>query len=196
MNELKKDFSEPRSERWEKFDSSKDYSNCGRYIVYKTTDEKGNSEIWLCFVDEKTHQEHYKPIWAKRKQLQKDGMCVCPKQHLWLCDGDCPLCRFYRDKTVSLDEQADGCSEGTTYVDIVADDLDTLKEYCKHEEENEKVKRFRESLTEAQARRLHYREENPDITLREIARKERVNVNAVKKTFAQLEEKFKKYFKS
>ena len=55
-------------------------------------------------VDEKTYREIYQPIWKKRKQMERDGECLCPKEVLWLCDGVCPGCPYYSPKkTISLE---------------------------------------------------------------------------------------------
>ena len=62
-------------------------------------------------------------------------------------------------------------------------------------EEEKKVEvEFMKSLTETQRRRLNMRLEDPNITLREIARIDGVNIRAVVECFEAIGKKFKKYF--
>lgn len=55
-------------------------------------------------VTEEVYREYYRPIWCAQKAAQKAGQCVCPKSKLWICDGDCAICKYHAvGNTVSLD---------------------------------------------------------------------------------------------
>ena len=45
-------------------------------------------------VTQEQYQAYYRSIWATRKRAQKHRQCMCPKSKLWLCDGDCLICKF------------------------------------------------------------------------------------------------------
>jgi DNA-directed RNA polymerase specialized sigma24 family protein len=45
-------------------------------------------------VNEEQYHAYYRDIWAARKRAQKHRQCMCPKSKLWLCDGDCLICKF------------------------------------------------------------------------------------------------------
>ena len=45
-------------------------------------------------VTQEQYQAYYRDIWAARKRAQKHRQCMCPKSKLWLCDGDCLICKF------------------------------------------------------------------------------------------------------
>ena len=49
---------------------------------------------WVEVTQEQYHA-YYRDIWAARKRAQKHRQCMCPKSKLWLCDGDCLICRFH-----------------------------------------------------------------------------------------------------
>ena len=63
-------------------------------------------------VTQEQYQAYYRNIWAARKRAQKHRQCMCPKSKLWLCDGDCLVCRFHAPgDNLSLDltyENSDG----------------------------------------------------------------------------------------
>lgn len=63
-------------------------------------------------VTEEVYSEYYRPVWRTQKAAQKAGQCLCPKNKLWLCDGDCAMCEYHAaGNTVSLDapiENSDG----------------------------------------------------------------------------------------
>ena len=48
---------------------------------------------WVEVTQEQYHT-YFRSIWAARKRAQKHRQCMCPKSKLWLCDGDCLICRF------------------------------------------------------------------------------------------------------
>ena len=63
-------------------------------------------------VTEPQYYAYYREIWTTRKRAQKHRQCMCPKSKLWLCDGDCIVCRFHAPgDNLSLDltfENEDG----------------------------------------------------------------------------------------
>lgn len=62
-----------------------------------------NIKKWVP-VTEEVYQAYYRPVWQTQKAAQKAGQCVCPKNKLWKCDGDCALCEYYAiGNIVSLD---------------------------------------------------------------------------------------------
>jgi len=78
-------------------------ANSKKYKVYL----KG-MDTWVD-VTEDFYYEYYRPIWRKRKNMQKKNVCGCPKDRFHLCDGVCCGCDFYRVEVVSLDQPiADG----------------------------------------------------------------------------------------
>jgi len=70
-----------------------------------------STKTWVP-VTEEVYLAYYCPIWRTQKAAQKAGQCFCPKDKLWLCDGDCAMCEYRAaGNTVSLDapiENADG----------------------------------------------------------------------------------------
>lgn len=66
---------------------------------------------WVEVTEEQYHA-YFRDIWAARKRAQKHRQCMCPKSKLWLCDGDCLVCRFHAPgDNLSLDltyENSDG----------------------------------------------------------------------------------------
>ena len=48
---------------------------------------------WVEVTQEQYHT-YFRSIWAARKRAQKHRQCMCPKSKLWLCDGDCLICKF------------------------------------------------------------------------------------------------------
>lgn len=74
-------------------------------------------------VTEEVYLAYYRPIWRAQKAAQKVGQCFCPKDKLWLCDGDCAMCEYHAaGNTTSLDapiENGDG--EEFSLVDTLED---------------------------------------------------------------------------
>ena len=74
-------------------------------------------------VTQEQHQAYYRDIWAARKRAQKHRQCMCPKSKLWLCDGDCLICKFRAPgDSLSLDlpyENENG--EERSLLDMLAD---------------------------------------------------------------------------
>ena len=87
-------------------------------------------------VTQEQYQAYYRDIWAARKRAQKHRQCMCPKSKLWLCDGDCLVCRFHAPgDNLSLDltyENSDGeeysmldklTDQSTSIDDVVTDQI-------------------------------------------------------------------------
>ena len=70
-----------------------------------------STKTWVP-VTKEVYLEYYRPIWRIRKEAQKNGQCICPISKLWMCDGDCAMCKYRATgNTLSLDapiENADG----------------------------------------------------------------------------------------
>lgn len=52
-------------------------------------------KVTLEETDEETYFALMRPVWRKRKKMQRDGSCGCPGNKLQFCDGDCGLCDYY-----------------------------------------------------------------------------------------------------
>lgn len=55
-------------------------------------------------VSEQIYYEYYRPLWALMKKLQRQGECVCPKNQVPYCDGNCLECQYHRFICASLNE--------------------------------------------------------------------------------------------
>ena len=70
-------------------------------------------------VDEKVYRAYYQPIWRTFFNTRRNGECCCPDDLVWLCEGICPGCTFYKPwRTLSLDEamaKASFDEEGLTF---------------------------------------------------------------------------------
>jgi hypothetical protein len=90
-----------------------------------------STKTWVP-VTEEVYLAYYRPIWRTQKAAQKAGQCFCPKDKLWLCDGDCAMCEYRAaGNTISLDapiENANGdaFSLVETIEDPTADFADVL----------------------------------------------------------------------
>ena len=77
---------------------------------------------WVVVTQEQYHV-YFRDIWAARKRAQKHRQCMCPKSKLWLCDGDCLICKFRAPgDSLSLDlpyENENG--EERSLLDMLAD---------------------------------------------------------------------------
>lgn len=76
------------------------------------------------------------------------------------------------------------------------EDHSKLEQAYDIEESQRRVDEFKKLLTITQLKRLEMREENPNISLREIARKEGVAIKAIEDTFEQIKKKYKKFQKN
>ena len=82
------------------------------------------------------------------------------------------------------------------YIGLDFADNITPSSQFNEQEEQERVDAFIDTLTEVQKRRLQMKLENLSMSLREIARQEGVDIKTVRDSFAQIQDKYKKFFKS
>ena len=73
-------------------------------------------------------------------------------------------------------------------------DNNTPEKAYELEESQRRVDEFKKLLTPTQLRRLELKEDNPGISLREIARLEGTQLKAIEDTFEQIKKKYKKFF--
>lgn len=80
----------------------------------------------LVSVDEEVYYEYQRPIDAHRKKMQYHHRCVCPKDRIWICDGDCVTCEFSRcGDLVYLDAPL---SDGSwTMSELIADEASDVE---------------------------------------------------------------------
>lgn len=141
-----------------------------------------NSAKKKFYVTDEEYRDFYREVDAKRKREQYHRRCVCPKEFIWKCDGDCDICEFRRDGDFcSLDKPAgDGFALGDKLPDyknweeIVADVYllqELFEKFRKLEPDADKI--------------LQLWQENPKISDREIARqlgrKQRTFADQIKK---------------
>lgn len=69
-------------------------------------------------VSEQEVKSFYKDVARKRMREQYHGRCVCPKKYIWSCDGDCDICEYHRNDTVSLD--AEQSEDGANLYNLIA----------------------------------------------------------------------------
>jgi len=74
-----------------------------------------------------------------------------------------------------------------------ADNITPVSQF-NEQEEQERVDAFLNTLTDVQKRRLQMKEEDTSISLREIARREGVDIKTVRDSFAQIQSKYAKFF--
>ena len=77
---------------------------------------------WVAVTQEQYHA-YYRNIWAVRKRAQKHRQCMCPKSKLWLCDGDCLVCKFHAPgDSLSLDSTCENENgDEYSFLDNLAD---------------------------------------------------------------------------
>ena len=84
-------------------------------------------DVTLYPVTEEEYFALYRPVWRKRKEMQKARQCRCPKKMLWACDGECDLCRYQVvGREISYDRFVDDYGDhlvalGTDPAEIAAD---------------------------------------------------------------------------
>ncbi len=104
------------------------------------------------------------------------------------------LIKFYYETSDEFSDEQEHF-EGEMFVDPNSNP----EERCELEEEQsleeKRVEEFKSTLTPVQLKRLSYRLQNPDISLREIARLEGVSYSQIHKTFEQIKIKYKNFFK-
>ncbi len=117
-------------------------------------------------VTEEVYREYYRPVWRTQKDAQKSGQCICPKDKLWVCDGDCTVCEYHTTgNTVSLDapmENADGEKFSlldtledptSSFADVLVDRLLLEQLLDELEERDPEGKRICELIMEGQSER-------------------------------------------
>lgn len=81
-----------------------------------------SKEVYECF---------YRPVWRIQKTAQKIGQCMCPREKLWQCDGDCLVCKH---RAAGMGVSLNYCyenKEGEEYtpmdllVDVMSEDMET-----------------------------------------------------------------------
>lgn len=84
----------------------------------------------LVSVDEEVYYEYQRPIDSHRKKMQYHHRCVCSKDKIWLCDGDCGTCEFYRcGDLVYLDAPlSDGSRTMSDFMPDEASDVEAIIE--------------------------------------------------------------------
>lgn len=80
--------------------------------------------------------------------------------------------------------------EGTLYEDKSTNPKESFIQKI----EKKNVNKFLKTLTDVQRRRLILRMENPNITTREIARRENVDEKAIRKSFDEIRKKFLMFY--
>ena len=80
-------------------------------------------DVTLRPVSEEEYFDLYRPVWRKRKQMQKTGQCRCPQKFLWRCDGQCDICK-YRAAGIELSYERDLMTNGDHYEAPGADPAD------------------------------------------------------------------------
>lgn len=146
-----------------------------KYIYINAAKEK-------FYVTEEEYKAFYREVDAKRKREQYHHRCVCTKEFLWKCDGDCDICEFHRNGDMySLDyKNNDGeglmgkVSEDKAMEDLIADSVlleNLIKKLCELDPDGAKM--------------IEIWKENPKASDREIARqlgrKQRTFSNHIKK---------------
>ncbi len=54
-------------------------------------------------VTKEQYYAYYRPIWAICRKAKRHGQCICPKEEMLSCDGNCIECKYKREgDTVSL----------------------------------------------------------------------------------------------
>ncbi len=68
-------------------------SNASQFF-YPIRDEKDPTKVTLVPISEELYRKLYPEIWRTQKRMQRTGQCVCPRDMLWRCDGDCLDCPY------------------------------------------------------------------------------------------------------
>lgn len=141
-----------------------------------------NSAKKKFYVTDEEYRDFYKDVDAKRKREQYHHCCVCPKELIWRCDGDCDICQYHRQGDfLSLDYANE---EGMSLVDNIPDDMELeqiVADSTLLEELFEKLK----ALDPDGEKIAKLWISNPDISDRKIAeqlgRKQRTFANQIKR---------------
>ena len=159
-----------------------------KYIYINAAKEK-------FYVTEEEYKEFYREVDAKRKREQYHHRCVCTKEFIWKCDGDCDICEFHRSGDMySLDYKND---DGEGLMDKMAEDK-VMEVLIADSMLLESLIQKLCELDPDGAKMIEIWKENPKASDREIARqlgrKQRTFANHMKKmreilkSFAQTED--------
>lgn len=152
---------------------------------YPLRDPENPYKVTLTPITEEQYRALYPEIWRIHSREQNHGCCACPKRYLWKCDGQCDLCEYHVNNTVSLD---DPLPDGNgTLGDYIPDDRPSIEDvYADRDLLKRLIARFRELDPEAD-RIIQMRLDNPKISDRAIARE----LGRPQRTFA---DQMKRYY--
>ena len=141
------------------------------------------------YVTEEEYREFYREVDAKRKREQYHHRCMCPKEFIWKCDGDCDICSFHcAGDAYSLDKPDEN---GITLEEKLADDKNLEERVAASMLLKELLEKLR-SLDPEADKIIQLWEENPKISAREIARQ----LGRKQRTFADQITKYREIFKN
>lgn len=91
--------------------------------------------------------------WHSRIMMrrQREGLCICPKSRLWVCDGVCDGCEFAREEyPVSLDYAIEEDGELRFYLPGYGDPSQNVEETVLRKiEREEMLQKLKEIMPEA-----------------------------------------------
>ena len=149
-----------------------------KYIYINAAKEK-------FYVTEEEYRDFYREVDAKRKREQYHHRCMCPKEFIWKCDGDCDKCRFHSNGDFYSLDMPD--ENGLTLGDKIVEDSDLEQIVADSMLLQELFDKLRELDPEAD-KILQLWQENPKISDREIARQ----LGRKQRTFADQIKKYRK----
>lgn len=103
---------------------------------YPVRDADRPERVHLEPISEEVYRAIYPEIWRTQKQMRRLGCCVCPRNKLWACDGDCGLCSYVAaGKQVPLDstssegggQVADAVPDVAASIEEILEDMDVLE---------------------------------------------------------------------
>ncbi len=97
-----------------------------RFYPLRDPDDPGKSR--LVPITEEFYHAVYPGRWRKQKQMQKEGKCMCHRNQLWTCDGDCDVCPHFNNDLISLDTPVPDTDGNTTIGDNIADEKADFEE--------------------------------------------------------------------
>ena len=71
----------------------KDKQSKKRYFPLR--DASNPYKVTLVEISEAQHRALYPEIWATQKREQHHHRCMCTRNYLWKCDGNCDLCEYH-----------------------------------------------------------------------------------------------------
>ena len=148
-----------------------------------------NSSTWF-EVSPDEFQEYNRRCTNLRKRMQYHGQCSCKRNKWWLCDGNCPDCKFYTKIEASLDETLPN-GKGTLS-DYVSDNTPTPEEIVSDRDLlNRLISRLREIDPEADRIIQIWIDHPESISDRKVAK----ILGRKQRTFADEMKKFRDEFK-